>query len=69
MATTEEKKETTLEQEHHERITYLEGQLSYMKGELAGMDAQEAKRKEKQKLLAAFLVGFCYALLLKAILD
>lgn len=61
---TEEKEETT-----EEKLTRLERKLIYMRAEIDGMEAREEKRKRYQQMLAIALFGFCYGVIVAAILD
>lgn len=48
------------------RQKQLDGRLSYLQGELDGI---EARRRQRQKVLALLLLGFCYGILAAMILD
>lgn len=64
---TEETKE--LEETSKEQLKRLERKMVYMQAELDGMDSREAKRRESRKQMIAFMLGFCYALLLVSIIK
>lgn len=70
---TEEKKDATGEKNTHDLVLeqqhaleQLNKRLSYLQGELDGI---EARRRQRQKVLAIFLFGVCYGILAMIILD
>ena len=61
-----EQSETSHLLEHHLKLQQLERKVSYLQGEIDGM---EARRRERQKTALIIVAAFCYGLAVAFLFD